>query len=87
MIDTLAQQKDTGIPIYIGDIKSENFGTYVQAARELDYFPFFHIDASEQAYDLAELTLLGLKTLYNSTNSFALRVYRRGNFKDFLEHT
>ena len=48
--------------------------------------PFFHIDTAEDAYDLAELTLLGLKPLHNETDTFALRVYRRGNFKDFLEH-
>ena len=30
---------------------------------------------------------MGLKNLQNASNGFALRVYRRGSFKDFLEHT
>ena len=83
----LSEFKDKGVPVYIGDIKSEYFGTFVQAARELDEMPFLHIDASENGYDLAELTLMGLKSLHNTSNAFALRVYRRGSFKDFLEHT
>jgi hypothetical protein len=86
-IGELSVFKDKGVPVYVGDLKSEHFGTFVQAARELDELPFFHIDASEKGYDLAELTLMGLKNLHNASDGFALRVYRRGSFKDFLEHT
>lgn len=70
--------------MYIGDIRSQHYGTYIQTARELADIPFLHIDSL--TYDEAELSLLGLKALYHKKDLFALRVYRRGNLKDFLEY-
>ena len=65
-IEQLSVYKDKGVPVYIGDLKSEHFGTFLHVARELFELPFLHIDASESGYDLAELTLMGVKNLYNA---------------------
>ena len=48
--------------------------------------PFIHIDTSIEGYVMDDLVLLGLQYLFNKTDTFVLRVYRRGNFKDYVEH-
>jgi hypothetical protein len=59
-----------------------HFGTFVQAAREMEHLTFAHIDHS--TYDKGELHLLRL-TQYLE-NSFVLRFFRRGNFHDYKEY-
>ena len=73
------------VAIYFGDLTSKDFGTYVQTSREMDDVVFAHINTDH--YDKAELYLLGLKSLYKERDKFVLRVFRRGNFKDFKEYT
>ena len=51
----------------------------------MDDVVFAHINTDH--YDKAELYLLGLKSLYKERDKFVLRVFRRGNFKDFKEYT
>jgi hypothetical protein len=66
-------------------LASKDFGTFVQISREMDDVVFAHINTDH--YDKAELYLLGLKNLYQQRGKFVLRVFRRGNFKDFKEYS
>jgi len=50
----------------------------------MDDVVFAHINTDH--YDKAELFLLGLKILYKQRDKFVMRVFRRGNFKDFKEY-
>lgn len=73
-----------GVAVYLGDLKSRQFGDFVMVARELADIPFAHIDS--QSYDEQDIYMLGKESFREENQLFTIFVYRRGNFQEMKEY-